>query len=523
MSKNNSIEGKPLLYFTVFTGGMSTLAIEFTVSRILQTVYGTSNIVWANVIGLVLVFLSVGYFVGGRSADRNPSYKYFYTLITLAGFCAIFFLLLSSVLIRQTANALASFNGTVLIGSFLGVIIALAIPITILGMVSPFAIRLAVDDVAKAGRVSGQIYALSTLGSLLGTWIPVLIVIPLAGSRMTAIIFGSILFIVGLFGVWRSNGQMAVSLLGLILIPTVWYWGFGPLKNRADAIFEAESAYNYIQVIRQEQCNYLLLNEGVAFHSFYCDDGSLPSVSVWSSMLAAPYFYPSNDFEAPEKMLVIGLAGGTVPQQFLRVFPQLAVDGIEPDPEIIEVGKNFFALNDPRIQSIVGDGRFELNRAAGPYDVITIDAYRVPYIPWHLTTTEFFSEVQTQLADDGVVAINVGRVPEDRRLVEALTATMETVFPTVHTADIPGSLNTILYATNKPTDSNNLLQHLSQMPADADPLIPAVLTTVQSGLRPTVRSDIVFTDDVAPVETIVDSLVLRFIFRSGLQGILSTN
>ena len=240
-------------------------------------------------------------------------------------------------------------------------------------------------------------------------------------------------------------------------------------------------------------------------------------------MLAAPYFYPTDQFETPEKMLVIGLAGGTVPQQFLRVFPNLSVDGIEPDPKIIEVGKTYFALDDPRIRPIVGDGRFELNRANGPYDVITIDAYRVPYIPWHLTTVEFFEEIQSQLTQDGVVAINVGRVPEDRRLVEALSSTMQAVFPTVHTADIPGSLNTILFATVKPTDSSSLNQHLSQLPQDSDPLISAVLNTVQSGLRPTVGSGLVFTDDVAPVETIVDSLVIRYMFSTGLRGVPNTN
>ncbi|MEM9775110.1 MAG: fused MFS/spermidine synthase [Chloroflexota bacterium] len=522
MSNSPPLISKRLLYFTVFIGGMSTLAIEFTISRILQTVYGTSNIVWANVIGLVLFFLTVGYFLGGRLADRRPESRIFFSLITLAGFSSIFFLLLSSFLVKQTATALATFNSSVIIGSFVGVIIGLAIPITLLGMVSPFAIRLAVTTVEQAGRISGQIYAISTLGSLLGTWLPVLIVIPLAGSRMTAIIFGGILFALGLFGLWYSNGRLDLAALIFVLIPAVWAFGFGNLTDRGDAIYETESAYNYIQVIRRDPCNYLLLNEGAAFHSFYCDDGSLPAVSVWSSMLAGPYFYPPDQFNSPKNMLVIGLAGGTVPQQFLRIFPDLAVIGIEPDPAIIEVGQTYFALSDPRIQPIVGDGRFELNQINKQFDVITIDAYKVPYIPWHLTTVEFFEEVSTKLTDRGIVAINVGRVPNDRRLVEALTATLETVFPTVHTADIPGSLNTILYATAQPTSANGLVLHITQLPKDEDPLLPAVLSAVQSGLRPSVGSEIIFTDDVAPVETIVDSLVLRYLVQSGLQGLPTT-
>ncbi len=165
---------------------MSTLAIEFTTSRMLQTVYGTSNIVWANVIGLVLFFLTLGYFLGGRIADRNPSPRLFYQLVTAAGFSGAFFLLLTSVILKAAANAMAMINVGALVSSFFGVIFALAVPITLLGCISPFAIRLGMRDVNEAGRISGQMYAISTWGSLLGTYLPILFVIPQAGSRLTS-------------------------------------------------------------------------------------------------------------------------------------------------------------------------------------------------------------------------------------------------------------------------------------------------------------------------------------------------
>ena len=183
------MKSRRYLFFTVFCAGMSTLALEFTVSRMLQTVYGTSNLVWANVIGLVLLFLTLGYFIGGRLADRRPHAQTFYQLVVVAGFSSVFFLLLTSFILKQAASALAGLNVGVLLGSFIGVVFSLGIPISLLGTLSPFAIRLAVDDVNTAGRISGQIYAISTMGSLLGTWLPVLLVIPLAGSRLTAIIF----------------------------------------------------------------------------------------------------------------------------------------------------------------------------------------------------------------------------------------------------------------------------------------------------------------------------------------------
>ncbi len=502
-------------------GGMSTLAIEFTASRMLQTVYGTSNIVWANVIGLVLFFLTVGYFVGGRIADRNPHPRLFYQLVTIAGFSSVFFLLLTSVLLRTAANALAFINVGALLSSFFGVIFALAVPITLLGCISPFAIRLGMRDVNEAGSLSGQIYAISTMGSLLGTYLPVLIVIPQAGSRLTALIFGTILLAVGLVGLWqvsRSSGLHYLLLL-VILAPFALIWTQGTIKSYPGQIYETESAYNYIQVVREGDCNYLLLNEGQAYHSFYCDGGRIPSISVWSIMLAAPYF---NDPAQPvpmERMAVIGLAAGTVPKQFTQVFGPFPIDGIELDPKIVQAGRDYFALNEPNIRVIVGDGRYELNRLDGPYNLITIDAYKVPYIPWHLTTQQYFQEVRARLAEDGVVAINVGRAPRDRTLVEAMTATLLTVFPTVHSLDIPGSLNTILVATVQPTDPANAALHLAQLPPEAHPLLRAAIQTAVQNVVPTRASEVIFTDERAPVETIIDALVIRYLLEEGPSGL----
>lgn len=506
------------LYFTVFCAGMTTLAIEFVTSRMLQTVYGTSNIVWANVIGFVLLFLTAGYFIGGRLADHYPNERTFYLLICLAGFSSILFLLLTSLLLKTSAAALAELNVGVILSSLAGVILALIVPITLLGCVSPFAIRLAVTHVEQAGRTSGFIYALSTWGSLLGTYLPVLWIIPTAGSRLAAVIFGSVLLLVGLVGLWRAEKKWAMGMLLLTVggMPALSLTT-GPLKTYPGQLYETESAYNYIQVIRQDNCNYLLLNEGQAYHSFYCDGGEIPRLSVWSIMLAAPFF--NAQAQIPKRIAVIGLAAGTIPKQFTDVFGAIPIDGIELDPQIVEVGQRYFDLTDPNIHIIIGDGRYELNRLTTNYDLITLDAYKVPYIPWHLTTQQFFSEVRAHLTPEGVLAINVGRVPSDRRLVEAITATLLTVFPTVHTIDISDSLNTILIATVQETSATNVPAHLAQLPLSTHPLLTTVLETATQQIVPTIASTTIFTDERAPVETIIDSLVIRYLLQQGPAGL----
>ncbi|MCB8983127.1 MAG: fused MFS/spermidine synthase [Ardenticatenaceae bacterium] len=498
---------------------MSTLAVEFTTSRMLQTVYGTSNLVWANVIGLVLLFLTLGYFIGGRWADKRPFPATFYALVSAAGLAGVFFLLLTSVILKTAAAAMAAINVGALLSSFVGVLLALAVPVTLLGCISPFAIRLAVQDVGEAGRVSGRIYAISTWGSLLGTYLPVLVTIPLAGSRVTAVLFGSLLFLVGVIGLWQTNRQKGVLgvVAGLLLLPVVLLWTQGGIKAYDGQLFETESAYNYVQVVRQGDCNYLLLNEGQAYHSFYCDGGAVPYVSVWSMMLAAPYF--NQGPVQVDKAAVIGLAAGTIPKQLTRVFGPIPIVGIELDPAIVQAGRDYFAMTEPNLQVIVGDGRYQLNQLNETYDLITIDAYKVPYIPWHLTTREFFHEVQAHLSPTGVVAVNVGRAPQDRSLVEAMTATLLTVFPSVHAIDVPGALNTILVATMQPTAPENAAVNLAQLAANADPLLRATLETAVSNLAPNKPSAVVFTDERAPVETIVDSLVLRYLLQEGPAGL----
>lgn len=513
------------LMLTVFVAGMSTLAIEFTTSRMLQTVYGTSNIVWANVIGLVLLCLTIGYFIGGRLADKRPFLTTFYALVTIAGFASVFFLLLTSVILRTAAAAMAELHIGAMASSLLGVALGLAVPVVLLGCVSPFAIRLAVTEVAEAGRVSGRIYAVSTWGSLLGTYLPVLFTIPEWGSRVTAVFFGSLLLLVGLGGWWQTGGRgrRLALLLPLLLILPVLVWTQGGVKALPGQIYETESAYNYIQVVRWDDCNHLLLNEGQGIHSLYCDGGRVPRISVWSIMLAAPYFQPMVD-EAHalvplQSLAVIGLAAGTIPKQFTQVFGPIAIDGIELDPQIVAVGRRYFDLYEPNIQVVVGDGRYQLNQLAGPYDLITLDAYKVPYIPWHLTTVEFFAEVRARLSAHGVVAVNVGRAPQDRRLVEAITATMQQVFPTIHAIDVPGALNTILVATVQPTTPETLTANLARLPESAPVLLRQALETAVSGLVAAPAGPIIFTDARAPVETMADSLVLRYLLQGGLSDL----
>ncbi|RME08190.1 MAG: spermine synthase, partial [Anaerolineae bacterium] len=236
-----------LLYFTVFAAGMTTLAVELSASRLLGYVFGTSNLVWASIIGLILVYLTLGYFLGGRLADRHPDAGLFYRLLAWGALSSGVIPFLSRPVLRTAANAFDRLAVGVLAGSFSAVLVLFILPVTLLGMISPFAIRLAMEDASRAGTVAGRVYAISTLGSFVGTFIPVLWLIPLIGVTLTFLVFGAFLSLVALWGLWRYRGGKTALrwawiplLLGLLAL----LWGRGTIKNTPGQIFERESAYN---------------------------------------------------------------------------------------------------------------------------------------------------------------------------------------------------------------------------------------------------------------------------------------
>ena len=508
-----------ILLIAVFFAGMSGLGLEMTASRLLGNVYGTSNIVWANIIGLMLVYLTAGYFLGGRWADRSPSPRTFYRIIAWAAFTAGLVPLVARPVLREAAGAVETLDAAVMAGSFLSVLILFSVPVTLLGCVSPFAIRLAITDPAKAGTVSGRIYAISTLGSILGTFLPVLWLIPSIGTARTFLAFSLSLLAIGFVGLAGADRKAAARYLWMpvALLALAWWVLQSPIKATQGQIFEAESAYNYIQVVEREGTRYLLLNEGQGIHSVYNPAGG-PTFGTWDYFLAAPFFNPGVAPGSVERVGLVGLAGGTIAKQYTSVFGPIPIDGWEIDPEIVAVGREYFDMNEPNLNAIVQDGRWGLAHSPWRYSVIGVDAYRLPYIPWHLTTREFFQEVNDHLTEDGVLVINVGRTPDDRRLVEAMVGTIGAVFPSIHVVDVPNTFNTIVFATVRPSRAYDLALNLSALRSGgAPPLLLDVLERTILNLQPTPESDVVFTDDWAPIEQLTNSMAIRFILRGELD------
>lgn len=494
------------LIVLVLVSGMTSLALEMCAERLMEPYFGTSLIVWASLIGLILLYLTVGYLVGGRIADRHPSEQVLCIITAAAALATSLIPLVSQGILSWSVTGLAQVSVSIFLSSLVGTILLFAVPVTLLGIVSPFAIRLLTKDITRSGRASGSLYAISTFGSILGAFLPVLWLIPTFGVRRTLLIFGTLLFAASLWGLrplWRPSFLLVVVA---VLLP------LGPLKNIPHLIYDKESYYNYIQVVQEtDGTRELILNEGQAIHSvYYADPNTVLTGWYWDYFLAAPYFNVGFTPNKLHRVGIIGLAGGTIAHQFTKVYGPVAIDGVEIDPTIVDVGRQYFGMNEPNLHVHVEDGRTYLATTQEKYDVVAVDAYQQPYIPFQLTTREFFTLIRSHLSAQGVVAINTGHTTHDFRLVQAFVNTMSQIFPSVYVFNVPGTFNTEVMGTMQKTSTDTFRSNLANFPPTtvmgqvANEVVPVVTQGRPDG-------GLVFSDDRAPIEQITDQLLLNYI------------
>ncbi|HET8846564.1 MAG TPA: fused MFS/spermidine synthase, partial [Ktedonobacteraceae bacterium] len=409
-----------ILIVLVFVEGACSLAVEISASRLLSPYFGSSLFIWAILIGLVLLYLTFGYYLGGRLADRYPRPGVLYTLMIVAAFVIALIPIVARPIMALSQSAFATYSVGVFAGSLIGTILLFAIPIVLLGCVSPFAIRLQVEQIGSSGSIAGKLYAISTVGSMAGTFIPALWLIPTIGTYRTFFTFAIALLLIAIVGLVSSISSGASSLsfprVGvrllaiLLLIPMIWSMVAiqGPIKPAfgstygARLLTERESAYNYIQVVQAGSQTQLILNEGLGIHSIY-DPATILTGGPWDYFLTAPFF--NNAPFSPQQVhnaCIIGLGAGTISRGLTAAYGPIPIDGVELDGEIVNMARQYFQMKEPNLNVVVQDGRYFLQTTQKKYDEIGIDAYQQPYVPFQLTTREFFQEVRAHLTPTGV-------------------------------------------------------------------------------------------------------------------------
>jgi spermidine synthase len=500
----------PVLVFVVGTG---SLGAEIAAVRLLAPYFGASTIVWANTIGVVLVALSVGYWLGGRLADRHPHMRGLCLLaLTAAGLLALV-PFAADPLLGVAVDALDEISAGAFVGSLLAVLVLVAVPVLLLGAVSPWAIRLSVSSVEEAGTVAGRLYALSTAGSLVGTLTSALLLIPLMGTRRTFLIFALAIALVAVWGLRpvRRYALAPAAIAALIALPV------GTLKADAGSgrvIHEDETAYQYVRVVeRPDGSRVLELNEGQAQHSVCraeCDAGpagprdstSVLTGDYWDGSLVLGFAASDRD---PRRVAILGNAAGTTARAYGEFFPRTRVDAVEIDPELSEIGRRYFDMRNPRLHLYHEDARPFIRRVDATYDVVTVDTYRQPYIPFYVTTVEFFESVRDRLASDGVLVLNAGHPEGQDGFEKVLSATIAEVFPHVMRDPVQPT-NTLIFASRAPLSADRLRRKAVGLP----PALRATAVASAQRIAPRLRGGDVYTDDKAPVEWLIDKSIVDY-------------
>jgi predicted membrane-bound spermidine synthase len=305
---------------------------------------------------------------------------------------------------------------------------------------------------------------------------------------------------------WRA-AAVAVVLSTLMVSANLWV-ATRPIREsqRGTVIYETESSDNYIQVTQDGSDTLLWLNDGHAIHSIYNPDQLLTG-GPWDYFMIGPLVVPQPSPARINNALIIGLGGGTSSKQITVGYGPVPIDGVEIDGEIVSVGRDYFAMNESNLNVIIADGRYVLRTTTTKYDLIAVDAYEQPYIPFQLTTQEFFTEVLNALTPQGVAVMNVGRTSTDYRLVDAMSSTMKSVFRYVYVIDTDRYANSMVIGTNTPGGIDVFAENVANQPDG--PVRTVGETALRTGnIREITDVDLVFTDDHAPVQRVVDQIII---------------
>ncbi|NLI83414.1 MAG: fused MFS/spermidine synthase [Deltaproteobacteria bacterium] len=486
-----------MLEIVVFVCGAVVMILEMVGSRILAPYLGTSIVVWTSLIGVILGCLSLGYWWGGRIADRNPSPQNLSVIILLAAFCV------AGVSVSKTMvlDWIQASSGSVHLGSTAATLILFAPPSVLLGMVSPYAVKLKMNDLGKSGRTVGSLYALSTVGSIGGTFLAGFFLIAYLGSTRILILMALTLVVTSLLASRRHLRLQGAMFLLMILL----FLAAGAYDRYLAGmdIHDVDTRYNRVMVYAGldgktgRMMRIMTTNPRAMQSAMYLDDPLELALDYTRFYRMATHFV-----SRLHNALVLGGGGYSFPKYLLHNFPSVSVHVVELDPQVTDLARRFFHLADtPGLRIHHEDARTFLNRNQEQFDVIFVDLFTSHYaVPFHCATVEAVKKCYEALADGGAVMANMLSALEgkDGRFLQAAFSTFAAVFPQVYLFPVSDPVdpaewqNVMLVAlkstekpifTSKDEELNGLLRHL--WTGAVSPALP------------------VLTDDFAPVDRYV--------------------
>ncbi|MGZ8190314.1 MAG: fused MFS/spermidine synthase [Methylococcaceae bacterium] len=459
MMTNNSLNvfGRTGLFMTVFLTGASVMVIELLGTRMIAPFYGASLYVWSSLISVTMIALAIGYFVGGRWADRAKRTG----LSLIIALAALFTLLIPwamrAILLVTDPLGLRA-------GAFVSALVLFSPSLTMLGMVGPFAIKLSTSQLEGVGNSAGSIYAVSTLGSVVGTLVLGFFLFPLLGSREILVGLGLLLFLLAVAVAFYEQMQLGIAtavlpnvllaIVGLCLLPKVVGAGHAYAGGQAFQIqSEHESLYGWVRVIDQKSRDLrLLTSDASTIGAASISDGQ-SRLTYQDIVGLIPALVPNMT-----KALIIGLGAGHM-TKVLHERYGIVTDTLEIDPAVANAAVDYFGYK-PTGQAIVGDARYEIRRLKGPYDLIIHDCFTGGSEPAHLLTVETLTQLRGLLSDQGILALNFVAFSNNGNnpALASVSRTIAQVFPqqSVFVSEPGKDFNDYIFlAANQPIDLNS--------------------------------------------------------------------
>ncbi len=493
-SQRLSTGARSALLLTAFISGFCILGFELLGFRIFAPTFGYSTYVSASIVGSVLLVLSIGYMLGGSLADRYPRPQLLYKIILAAGVYLFPMLLLYKKIMK---TMFADF-GTIT-GSVLAALAIYAVPMILLSMVGPFVIKLLALQ-TNVGRTAGKVFFISTIGSLLGTFITPLVFIYFFGSHITFVVLSAMVLLLGIAGTFLFDFRFVLALLLFGIVPI----SFPQLPE--DVVYEKESFYNHLLVTKKNDDRYTLaVNSWTSYSVSVSAKDDFLTRSYYDYFAVVPMLTEGKD------ILVLGMGTGTSVKQFEHFYPDARIDAVEIDPEIIRIaGEKWFDVHETdRIRIYPLDARPFLSKTRRKYDVIELDMFQGgPNIPFYVTTLEFYQMIYDHLKPGGVVTMNVLQLGMDRRLAGSVGKTLREVFPALYEANL--STNVILVAFK---DSKSLREINARLEKERVkyPGLESVAENFKLREFTSYPGSRVFTDDKANIEILTFRMVEKHI------------
>lgn len=497
MKEHNILRNKYFLYITEFFAGMSVMAVELGASRLMAPYFSSSQIVWTVIIGVIMIAMALGNIWGGRIADKNPDPARLYKRILIAAIWIALIPFVGRYLIAGISLLLAIFiTKNFLVWAALVTCLAIfAFPCVLLGTVTPSLVKYTVNNLDENGKIVGELGALNTIGSIIGTFLPTFVTIPSVGTAATFIIFSGILALVGIIYFVSTRKKILLCVGSALIIVTLTFFtgNFSFAFWESGITYEGESIYNYLQV--REDAESVVLSTNVIFgvQSIMMKNESLTGM-YYDYALAAPLMAGMGS-KTDNEMLILGLGTGTYATYCSRYFPGTNIEGVEIDEKIASLASKYFQLSKD-VKVSVYDGRAYLTASEKKYDVIMVDAYQDITIPFQLSSVEFFTQVSSHLKDGGVMVVNMNMKSESEDSInDYLCDTMGSVFDYVYT--VGAGSNIEVFASNNAELINTFEKSRLEI-EDQD--FSNMMERVSLNLEKRESGDLILTDDKAPVE-----------------------